>query len=226
MAVKTSIRHIQISKTQSNVLIAVGVAAVITIFCLISAKSLLSQAAYQRRVLHARRDAVKQLQSNIKAADQLVTQYKVFVNGDPKNIIGGKSSSDPNTSPPDGDNARIVLDALPSSYDFPALITSMAKIFQGQGITSANVGGSDQSASIDTTPSSSPKPVPVALTVAGTADYAVVQRLIGDYERSIRPFDITTLSLQGSAGAMNFSANLNTYYQPAKSLNIGSKEVK
>ena len=227
MAKKTSIRHLQIDKTQTTVLIAVAVASVISIFCLVSAKSLLSKAAYQRRVLHARREAVKQLKSNIAAADQLVTQYKVFSSGDPRNVIGGKNVTDPNVSPPDGDNSRIVLDALPSTYDFPALITSMAKILSDQRISSANVGGSDQSATIDNSANASPKPQTVTLTITGTSDYNGIQRLLGDFERSIRPFDIISMQLQGSAGNMNLSASLNTYFQPAKSLNIGTtKEVK
>jgi hypothetical protein len=200
---------------------------VVTIFCLFSVKALLSQAAYQRKVLHARRVALKQLKSNIEASKQLETQFnQVFEGSDPVNIIGGKNTKDTNVSPPDGDNARIVLDALPSKYDFPALITSIAKIVSADNIGQPSVSSTDESKTIDSKPAINPSPKMIQLNVSGTSSYTNVQNLIKDFERSIRPFDITNLQLGGNLSAMTVTAIANSYFQTAKSLDLQTEVIK
>jgi hypothetical protein len=221
----TSTKHTQINKAQSTMFVTITVASVVTIFCLVSAKALLSQAAYQRNVVNANHVAVKQLQTNVTAAKQLDTQYNSVFEAGTTNIIGGKNDSSSNAVPPNGDNARIVLDALPSRYDFPALVSSLSKILNADGISSQSVTGTDQSATVGSDAASSPQPVQIQLTVAGTASYSTVQSFIKDLERSIRPFDVTNLQLAGPQNQIIFSLTVNTYYQPAKSLSITTKEI-
>jgi hypothetical protein len=221
-----STKHLQIDKAQSRLLAIVIAATVLTVFCLLSSKALISQARYHRRVLDARREAVKQLQTNVNSAQQLVKYYNdVFEGNNPVNLIGGQNTSDPNAQPPNGNNARLVLNALPSKYDFPALITSVAKIMANDGIATPSITGIDDSPNVNTEASAEPKPVPIQLTIGGTTSYAGLQTLINDLERSIRPFDITGLQLNGSNAQLSFSATITTYFQPAKSLDVGSKEV-
>lgn len=220
-------KHVQLDKTQSTMLAIITVACVITIFCLMSAKALLGQAAYQRRVVNANQAAVKQLQDNVTAAKQLVNQYnQVFEGSNPVNIIGGKNDKSPSAVPPDGDNARVVLDALPSKYDFPALLSSVSKMLANEQISNPTITGTDESASVGSAASTDPKAQQIQLTVSGTSDYAHVQAFLKDLERSVRPFDVVSLDLAGPQGGLTFNITLNTYYQPAKSLNIVTKEVK
>lgn len=219
--------HGQVQKAQNSLFFIVAAATVITVFCLVSSKSLLSQGSYQRKVINQRNDAVKQLRDNLTAAKQLQDQYNnVFQNSGAINIIGGKNDSSPSAVPPDGDNARIVLDALPSSYDFPALVTSLTKILQTDNISNPSVGGSDAAASIAATPSASPQPVEIDVPINGTATYANLQKLLSDLQRSIRPFDITSMNVSGNPSNMTFSFMMHTYFQPGKTLDIGSKVVK
>jgi len=218
--------HSQVDKAKSSLVLIVGFATVISVFCLVGTKSLLSQGSYQRHVISARSKAVKQLKENLTAANQLVTQYnQVFENSGPINIIGGKNDTSPNAVPPDGDNARIVLDGLPSSYDFPALVTSISKILNMDGITNPGVGGSDESGTVTNTPSGSPTPVTINIPISGTASYQNLIKLLGDLQRSIRPFDITNLQISGGVQNMNFNLQTTTYYQPAKKIDVGSKVV-
>lgn len=219
--------RLRIDKTNSRILAIVVAAVFVSVFCLMSSKELLSQAAYQRRLLGARRATAAQMEKDKKAAATLVDQFtNVFVGGSPTNVLGGKAVTDSNAMPPDGDNARIVLDSLPTTYDFPALISSVEKILTSNSISSPQISGTDQSATADNKPSSAPKPVAINLTVAGQGSYDHVQKLIADFERSTRPFDITSLQLTGNNSLMNFQMNVRTYYQQAKTLGIGSKEVK
>jgi hypothetical protein len=202
------------------------VAAAISVFCLTSTKVLLTNGAYKRHVINANHKAADQLRQNLDQSKTLLNQYQVFEGDNPKNIIGGKNTTDTKAVPPDGNNSRIVLNALPSSYDFPALISSMAKILNDNRLNNPGIGGSDQSGSTESAANVTAEPVAIPLTVNGTGGYDIIQALIRDLERSIRPFDLTNLQVQGSSSSMTITASLNTYYQPPKSLNITSEDVK
>jgi hypothetical protein len=222
----TATKHTQINKAQSAMLATITIASVVSIFCLFSAKALLSQAAYQRKVVNANHVAVKQLQNNVTAAKQLATQYStVFEGGSPTNIIGGKNDTDSNAVPPNGDNARIVLDALPSQYDFPALVSSLSKVMNADSIGNQSITGTDESATVSNSPTISPEPQQIQVTISGSASYTAIQTFIKDLERSIRPFDVTSLQLSGPQNQITFSLTVNTYYQLAKSLSITTKEI-
>lgn len=227
MKIKISTKHLQIDKAQSRIILITAIASAITIFCLVSSKALLSQAAYQRKVLDETNKATAQLNENAKNANQLVDQYKEsFIGNSPTNIIGGRNTDDDSTNSQDGTNGRIVLDALPTSYDFPALVTSVSSILEGAGLSSPNLGGSDQSLEIDSQPTASPQPVAININVSGNGTYTSVKKLVYDFERSIRPFDVTNLSISGGEDSMQVSLTLNTYFQPSKALTIGAKEIK
>lgn len=227
MKVQISKKHLEIDKAQRNILLIVALATVITVFSLISSKALLSHAAYQRQVLNETNKTNAVLEENLKNSSLLVKHYEdVFIGKSPTNIIGGRNSDDPNTQPPDGNNARIVLDALPTSYDFPALVTSVSFILSNNNMSNPSISGTDQSVEVDSSPLDNPQPVPITITASGTGDYESVKKLVIDFERSIRPFDITNLTITGGENNLQVTVNMNTYFQPAKTLTIGSKEVR
>ena len=121
MANTPSTKRALIDKANTAVVVAVSVATSLAVFSLVATKTLISQASYQNRVISAKRDAVNQLKSDLSAVQSLKKSYDAF-NSTPQNAIGG----DPNgSSRQDGTNSTIVLDALPSTYDFPALTTSL-----------------------------------------------------------------------------------------------------
>lgn len=221
---KLTTKHIQINRAQSRIMLVVGIATIISVFCLVSTKELLSQSSYHRREIAAKKTAAKQLTANLNAANALAAQYQIFDSSNP-NVIGGKNSNDPSTRPPDGDNARIVLNALPSKYDFPALISSLSQILSANSISNPGIGGTDQTATIDNAAVNDPQPVPLSVSVSGATSYEGVKGLIKDFERSVRPFDVKVLELRGSAGNMTFNAELETYFQPGKTLSTQTMEV-
>src|SRR5882762_6204910 len=131
MAKTASTKRALIDKANSQVVIVTSIAAFILVFSMVATKTLISQATYQNRVIGAKKTAVKQLKADIKATDTLKSSYKAFVST-AQNAIGGNPDG---TGQQDGNNTKIVLDALPSSYDFPALATSLDKLLTGQGVT-------------------------------------------------------------------------------------------
>jgi hypothetical protein len=219
-----STKSLQIDKNQSAILTAVVTATIVTVFCLTSARVLLNQALYQRRVINARNTSVNQLNDDIKKANDLTTQYKtVFLGSDSQNIIGGTTTGN---RPQDGDNGKIVLDALPTTYDFPALLTSLSNLMATDGVGSQSIGGSDQPSTFNSDPTYNPQVSTIGLSISGETSYEGAKKMLGDLERSIRPFDVTHLTLSGNESDLTMSLDLSTYYQSAKTLSVPSKEIK
>jgi Tfp pilus assembly protein PilO len=200
----------------------VGVAAFISVFCLVASKAVFSQNSYQSRLTKAEQTTLAQLQTNQNNLNQLTTAYKAFV-GSSQNVIGGSAIG---IGGSDGNNKDIVLDALPSSYDFPALVTSIEKILTSQNLNINGISGNDDELAQQSN-TSSPAPQPLAIPFAfeiTNANYPAVQLLIKTLQSSIRPIQIDNMQLSGGTDSMQLSINAHTYYQPAKTITI-SKEV-
>jgi hypothetical protein len=212
-----------IGKANSTMVIATTVAAFVLVFALIAGKSLISQVAYQNRVIDAKKTALAQLRDDLDARDSLQQSYRSFVAKNP-NVLGGNASV---AGERDGDNAKLVLDALPSKYDFPALTTSLEKMVSQQNLKIDGISGTDQEvnqAGKQTSPNPAPVPMPFQVEVSGA--YPSIQSLVDVFLRSIRPFQIQTLELSGDESSMSATITAQTFYQPEKSLKISKELVK
>jgi hypothetical protein len=219
-----STKHLAVSKANAQIVAIMAVASLLTVFCLIASRAVLSQTRYQARVTSADEKATKQLKQNINAFNNLSRAYSSF-NSDPINIIGGSTSGTGNN---DGNNAKIILDALPSSYDFPALTSSIEKILTSGNFNASSITGTDDQLAQQTN-LSSPTPQPVSMPFSFTVDntsYTGVQQLITTLQSSIRPMPIDSLTLNGSNSSLSVTINAHTYYQPAKSLSIKKQVIK
>lgn len=143
MGMHVSVKRLQIGKANSTIVIAVGIAAFALAFSLVAARSLIAKQSYQNKVAGAREDARDQLTANIAAVSDLKTKYSEFVDRQ-ENIIKGNSQGNGER---DGDNGRIVLDALPSKYDFPALASSLEKILVDRNYGITRITGTDNEVS-------------------------------------------------------------------------------
>lgn len=217
-------KRVAISKANAQMVIIVGVAAFITVFCLIASKSILSKNEYQGRVISAEDKANSQLTSNLEAFNTLNKNYQSFIS-DPTNVIGGQSSGNANNS---GSNSKIVLDALPPTYDFPALASSIEAILSGQHLTIGGISGLDEELSEENN-NISPDPTPVAMAFTFTVNnvsYQQIGSLLQDLQKSIRPIAIDNVSLNGGGSNIILSVSAHTYYQPGKSLGISEVPVQ
>jgi hypothetical protein len=223
MAAMKSVKHLQIDKAKSRMLIVIAVAAALSVFSLYTTKLMISKANYQRKAINEKHKVVKQLKDNISASSSLINQYKLFADQNP-NVLGGSVTG---SGPLDGDNGRITLDALPSKYDAPALATSIEKILLDRGVAIQSIDIIDDQASNPDQPSAKPEPAPLTFSFEAGSDYKNSQLLIKDFERSIRPFDVTSLELTGTDTSLRVKAGVTTYYQAPKSLSLTiTKEVK
>jgi hypothetical protein len=218
-----STKRILIDKTNSRIVIYTSIAAFMVVFTLVASKTLISQAMYQNRVISTKKTAVSQLKTDISSTSNLVTAYKAFVST-PQNVIGG----DPNGSgPKDGDNGKIVLDALPSKYDFPALATSLESLLSSQNVQIQSISGTDQEVAQQSADSSSnPQPVAMPFQISVSGNYQSIQNLISAFNSSIRPFQIQTMLISGNDSNMTLTMTAQTYYQPEKVFSVSKEEVK
>jgi hypothetical protein len=213
-----------IGKANAQVVGIVAAASFITIFCLFAAHSVWVQTRYQAKVTTAKEKAHSQLQKNVKAFSSLADSYQAF-DSKSTNVIGGSSNGKGDN---DGHNTKIVLDALPSAYDFPALTSSLEKILIDRNLHVTDITGiDDQLTQQGNSSSPSPQPVPMPFSFSvGNANYLSVQQLISALQQSIRPIQIDSINLAGGANNLTLTVKAHTYYQPAKSLNITKKVVK
>ena len=216
---KNNSKRIQVDKDKTTIFIIVSVAAFITVGSLMVARGLLNQTSYLSKVADKKEVAVKQLEDNKIAVVTLEESYKKFKEQDP-NLLGGSAVG---TSEKDGDNAKLILDSLPSKYDFPALTTSIERLLVGYGINGIT-GVDDTVAQQQADPSIGITEMPFMVDV--TSNYEGIKTLVSSMHKSIRPIQITRLELRGTNDRLQAIINAKTFYQPERGLEITEELVQ
>lgn len=212
-----------IDKTNTTIVIIAAVAAFIVVFSLVASRAFFNQATYQNRIISEKKKTLSTLNANLNARNDLVKSYDAFISTS-KNVINGNTSGNEER---DGDNAKIILDALPSKYDFPALISSLEKLAGAQGVQIEGINGTDDElAQQGSQASSSPAPVPLQFEISVAGAYPQIQGFIDSFEQSIRPMQIQSMSITSNTGNMSAKIIAQTFYQPEKKLELGSKVIK
>jgi Tfp pilus assembly protein PilO len=206
-------KRIMIGKANTMIFIVVAVTSVIAVFSMFISKNLIVKHNYQQRVIKERDKSLKKLKENVSASKSLVEAYKTF-DASPESFIGTADN-----------NSRLTLDALPSKYDFPALTASLEKILSTGGYQIESITGVDNEISAE---QESPKPLPLSVpfSVTTRGGYDSIQKLVTDFEHSIRPIKIKKLEIAGSDSSVRATIDAETYYQPERKLEIQTKVVK
>jgi Tfp pilus assembly protein PilO len=207
-----SSKRLKIDKSNTKVLIYTSIAVVVLIFSLVAAQALWKQIQYQNKVLSLREKAADQLEKNKKATVQLQAQFVAFDTAT-ESII---ANSDP--------NSKVVLNALPSKYDFPALATSMEALMNQSGVTIVGISGTDDQASAQQS-SSEPAPTEIPFSVTANGSYESIKKLISNIEKSTRPIKVNSIKYSGTESDLQVQINAVTYYQPLKTLDLNKKQV-
>lgn len=221
--ISLSAKRSQIDKANATMIMFVAIAAFIFAFTLVSSRALLNQRSYQSRVIKEKEIALKQLKVNNVESEILISTYKSWV-AEQINIIGGSSVG---KGERDGDNAVVILDALPSKYDFPAFATSLDKLVTNPNYKDATATGTDDELtqnSSKATPET--KPIKIPFSIGLTANFQSTQEFLDSLNKSIRPMSIMSLQIGGSDSELTISITGISYYQPQKTISITTKEVK
>jgi hypothetical protein len=217
-----SSKRLQISKANAFMFSVLVGASVIASFSLVTVRVLFSEMKFQQTVIGEKKKALNQLKQNFETAKQLEQQYAEFEKA-PDNVIGGSSTG---TGERDGSNAKIILDALPSKYDFPALATSLDGMVKNAGVNISNITGIDKEVEEYNKKSPKPEVQPMEFGMAVSGNYDATRNFVFDLERSIRPIKLTLLDMSGSDAAIRLRITAETYYQPEKDLTLTTKELK
>ena len=226
-----STKKVQVDKGKTVIFATVSVAAIVVVGALMVSKGLWGQASYLGRVADKKEAAVKQLEDNKAAVTALTDSYNSFVNQAP-NLLGGSTVGDGER---DGTNATLVLDALPSKYDFPAVASSLEKLLFGYTINAVN--GTDQNAAAAAAAVAAPADeTVVAAPVGGVSeipfafevetDYKGFRQLINTFNSSIRPFHITKIELNGTNDKLSVVIDGKTFYQAETGMKVTEEDVQ
>ncbi len=218
-----SVKHDIIDRTNSRMILMVGIATFIFVASGFAAKSLISQSLYQNRVISEKEKALSQINTNKKSLEELKKSFDSF-QSQTENILGGSSTGE---GPLDGKNASLILDALPSEYDYPGLSSSFEKILKEGGYTIGSIGGTEDptlAANSEPARSITPTEIPYAFTVR--TDVEGMKKLLGTLERSIRPMYVDSMQIQVGDNILQARVGLHTFFTQTKTFDLGSKEIK
>lgn len=218
-----SAKRIAIDKTNASLMVIVSITVFVVIFSIVATRALYSQLTYQSKVINAKEKTLKITEKNLQEVQRLETAYQEFA-GSTENSIGGnpKGSGDR-----DGENARIILDALPSKYDFPALNTSMEKLIRSGGFQlSALSGTDDEIAQSANQSSSTPLPIDIPFSLEAKVSPSDGERFLQLFEKSIRPIQVQKIAVTTQDNQLKVKVTAKTYFQPEKNLNVTEEVVK
>lgn len=219
-----SIKHQIINDVNTRMFISVAVAVFVVVFCIFASQALFSQSLYQQKIISEKQETLQVLRDNKDAVEELEQAYISF-NEEETNVLGGDLNGDDSM---DGDNGKIVLDALPSVLDYPGLSSSIEKILVDGDYEIESIGGGEvadvETGASEATGRSDPVEIPYPLRI--NAAPGQVLQLLETLELSIRPFHVNTLRIEGSGNNLQMTVDMKTYYQPASGLEVGSKVVQ
>lgn len=207
MNVIKSSKRALIGKANSMIFIAAIVGSVSLSIAVVTGKILIDRHKYQTRIVAAKKTARDNLRYNVGQLDKLKT-----------NLVALDQTAN---------NSQVVLEALPSKYDFPAVGSSIELIAEksGQDKSTLRFTGKDQG---DTPAKSStkPTPFPMLFTAGVKGPTNKVNDFLKAMESSIRPIKFKTMTIKGDSGGVSLSVDAETYYQPSKDVSITTKEIK
>lgn len=216
-------KKVLINKANQSMVLSIALAGFFVTFAIIAGRALWVQRSYQAKVITEKEKAVTQLEENIDAVSDLRQSYAAFT-GTSDNIIGGNPGA---LGDRDGDNAKIILDALPSKYDFPAFVSSIEKIMSLKRFPLDSIGGQDDSVNQTSNRGDAPIEIPFQMGTE-VANNGKIQEFFQTLESSIRPIKVSKVSIGGteSGGSAVLQVEAVSYYQAAKGLTIDMKEIK
>lgn len=219
----------QIAKANRTMFLWVAGASAIVGIALVLSLFLLQKAWFNEKVLAEKSKTASVLTDNNKVVSDLKDQIRVLnTNQSLKEVmIAGEDQP-----------VQVVLDALPSDANSSALGSSLQEKFLNDGalkvesLTVDPVAGiesqsdtSVEDASTDTVEGENQ--ITFRFTVSTDANNATaLKNLLQRIERSIRPIDISTLTVETQGERLVLTASGRSFYEPARTVELKEKTVK
>ena len=208
----------QLANTNNLQVIWLSVAIFIVIFCFFAVKSLYSEGQYQNRVIKAQDSTLSTLSDDLASVSQIEKSYEAF-NNVPQNILGGNPST---TGGNNGNNSKIILDALPNNIDVPAWSLNINNLDSLLLQQPSFITLDPSAVAVDqTTVAPSLMPMPIAIPLAGSfsVDPNSIGGVLDSLYTSLIPIQVNSINivagLPGTPAKVTFKANAN-YQAPYK----------
>lgn len=209
----------QIASANKLIFLWVIGAAVAISICGVAVQFLFRQAVFNQKVISEKAKTQTVLAHNITNAKELKTKVQ--------NLLADTNLAKVKASP-DDTALKVVLDALPTSDDKSALASSLQQQIlpkSGSSLTAlTTISQSSDVTQLPTTPSGGAQLA--TFDFGTTGNYDQVKNMLLDLERTIRPMNVTTLSLQGTDNSLTTTVQGVTYYLPERTVELGKKTIK
>ncbi len=178
--------------------------------------SLFERMVFNQKVLYAKNATLSNLEHNNEIADELKQNVRVL-NTNTALLETPRSE--------DAEPISVVLDALPATANAEAFGASLQKkLLRVDGVTIDSLSP----VSVDEIPENgSVAEISFEFSVttsAGRAD--ALKKVLKNIERSIRPIDILTLTVDQQNNKITMSAEVRTYYLPETKVELTEAEVE
>lgn len=219
----------QISNANRTMFVWVAAVSAVVGIAIVGSVLLYQKAAFNERVLSLKDKTVSTLRENNKVVPDLEDKIRQMnTNQALKDVMG------PNQTQP----IRVVLDALPSEANSPALGSSLQTKFLNdpalriesltvdpvvgvESQTSSNVKDASSTASTNANEITFRFAVSVDINNANA-----LKELLQRLERSIRAVDITSLKIEAQSNRLLLSVEGRAFYEPAKTVQLQEQAVK
>ena len=217
----------QITNANKLIFIWVIVAAVALSICGVGIQFLFRQASFNQKIISAKATTQSTLASNIDNAKELKKKVD--------NLLADTNLASVRANPSDT-TLKVVLDALPTSEDSAAFASSLQQNVLSKSGVSINelstIGQSGEAAVVtgEEVPADEAAVSTTALTTGfnfgATGGYDQIKNMLYDLERTIRPVNVTVLSLTGTDSTLRVTASGVTYYLPERTVELGKRTIK
>lgn len=197
--------------------------SVVVAFALVASIFLFGQLLFNNKVLAEKSRTDKVLRQNVSTSTTLKENINVLLAD--KNLSAARAVATDS-------NLQVVLDALPAVNDATNFASSLQKVLlvgvdgiDALTIESLSTSGAAETgeAAGDAEPTKGAQEIIFSFTVVG--DDKKIAETLTKLERSIRPINIISVSLQGTNAQLQTTVRAKTYYQDAVALKLRDKVV-
>lgn len=212
----------QIAQANKMIFVWVIVASVALSLCGVTIQFLFRQAAFNQKVISAKLETQGTLSNNLENVEKLKKNVDELLANTHLSAVKANDTDS---------NLKVVLDALPTANDGAALGASFQQVIlpKSQVTTSdlTTIIAEDSTATGTETEAESTTGTPTAnFTFSAAGSYAQIQSMYRDLERTIRPINVQTVTIQGLDGAIRTTVTGVTYYSPSQTVQLGKKSIK
>lgn len=215
----------QISKTNRSMFMCVAGVSVVFGFALVIAIFMIQMIVFNEKVIQEKNKTISTLESNISNVKKLRTQVNLL---DTKQVFKSLKLDE------DKDDAvQVILDALPTDNNMLALGASLQNKLLGSvddlkidslSVDDRNYGSSSTVAVEDLSATTEIYETKFNVSVVGN-DVAL-EKLLNNFEKSIRIIDISTLNITASNSELRTMTIVGkAFYEPKRTIELKEKKV-